>query len=185
MSRPDALRLSGALAQCDIALVLRDPVAAARSAQAARHASGLARGRGRGRGAARAGRDPAGRSPGADAVRKATQALVRAALIDAEAALLLSSATRARLAGLIAAADIDPAEANLLIAAEASPGLDVAAALAEVDGLAGRGPRAGGGARAAQPRACAATPRTTTTRATRSWTRCSSAAAACRSPSRR
>ena len=49
----------------------------------------------------------------------------------------MSVATRARLAELVAAEDMDLAEANLLIAAEASPRLDAAAALAEVDALAG------------------------------------------------
>ena len=48
----------------------------------------------------------------------------------------MSAATRARLAELIADEDMDLAEANLLIAAEASPDLDAAAALAEIDGLA-------------------------------------------------
>ena len=50
----------------------------------------------------------------------------------------MSAATRERLADLIAAEPFDPAEANLLVSAEASPGLDVAAALARVDALAGR-----------------------------------------------
>jgi regulator of sirC expression with transglutaminase-like and TPR domain len=49
----------------------------------------------------------------------------------------VSAATRARLAELVAAEDMDLAEANLLIAAEASPRLDAAAVLAEVDALAG------------------------------------------------
>ena len=48
----------------------------------------------------------------------------------------MSAATRARLAELVAAGDMDLAEANLLIAAEASPRLDAAAVLAEVDALA-------------------------------------------------
>ena len=89
MSRPDALRLSAALAQCDIALVLRDPVAPALLSQAARHAQGLGPGP-LVAAAARLARacDPAGRSPGEMACRKVVQALVRAAAIDAEAALL-------------------------------------------------------------------------------------------------
>jgi regulator of sirC expression with transglutaminase-like and TPR domain len=48
----------------------------------------------------------------------------------------VSATTRARLAELLAADDMDLAEANLLIAAEASPGLDAAGALAEVATLA-------------------------------------------------
>jgi hypothetical protein len=89
MSRPDALRLSTALAQCDIALVLRDPVATALLSQAARHAQGLGPGP-LVAAAARLARacDPAGRSPREMACRKVVQALVRAAAIDAEAALL-------------------------------------------------------------------------------------------------
>ena len=89
MSRPDALRLSAALAQCDIALVLRDPVAPALLSQAARHADGLGPGP-LVAAAARLARacDPAGRSPQAMACRKVVQALVRTAAIDAEAALL-------------------------------------------------------------------------------------------------
>ena len=85
----------------------------------------------------------------------------------------MSAGTRARLAELIADEDMDLAEANLLIAAEASPGLDAAAALAEIDGAGGRRPRRGRGARAARAAASGATARTTTTPATRSSTRCS------------
>ena len=48
----------------------------------------------------------------------------------------MSAATRARLAELIADEAMDLAEANLLIAAEASPAWIAAAALAEIDGLA-------------------------------------------------
>lgn len=50
----------------------------------------------------------------------------------------MSAATRARLAALVADEPLDLAEANLLISAEASPGLDVAAWLARVDRLAER-----------------------------------------------
>jgi hypothetical protein len=89
MSRPDALRLSAALAQCDIALVLRDPVAPALLSQAARHAHGLDPGPLVAAAACLARAcDPAGPSPQEMACRKVVQALVRAAAIDAEAALL-------------------------------------------------------------------------------------------------
>ena len=50
----------------------------------------------------------------------------------------MSSATRARLAAMLADEPFDLAEANLLISAEASAGLDVGAALARVDRLAER-----------------------------------------------
>ena len=88
-TRPDAVRLCAALAQCDIALVLRDPVAPALLSQAARHADGLGPGP-LVAAAARLARacDPAGGSPEEMACRKVVQALVRAAAIDAEAALL-------------------------------------------------------------------------------------------------
>jgi regulator of sirC expression with transglutaminase-like and TPR domain len=48
----------------------------------------------------------------------------------------VSEATRARLARMLADEVIDLAEANLLIAAEAAPSLDMALALAHVEGLA-------------------------------------------------
>lgn len=48
----------------------------------------------------------------------------------------MSAATRARLGRMLAAEAIDLAEANLLIAAEGSPGLDADSALAHVEGLA-------------------------------------------------
>jgi regulator of sirC expression with transglutaminase-like and TPR domain len=48
----------------------------------------------------------------------------------------VSDATRARLAEIVEDADPDLAEANLLIAAEGSPGLDMEAALGHVEGLA-------------------------------------------------
>jgi hypothetical protein len=89
LTRPDAVRLSAALAQCEIALVRRDPVAPALLSQAARHADGLGPGP-LVAAAARLARacDPAGQSPREMACRKVVQALVRAAAIDAEAALL-------------------------------------------------------------------------------------------------
>lgn len=85
----DLVRLTASLAQCEMALVRRDAVAAALLAQAARHAEGLPQGPAVAA-AARLARanDPAGPSDEGDAVRKATQALVRAALIEAEAGLL-------------------------------------------------------------------------------------------------
>ena len=89
LPRSEAVRLSAALAQCDIALVSRDPVAPALLSQAARHAEGLGPGP-LVAAAARLARacDPAGRSREEMACRKVVQALVRAAAIDAEAALL-------------------------------------------------------------------------------------------------
>lgn len=48
----------------------------------------------------------------------------------------MSATSRARLAALLDEERPDPAEANLLLAVEAEPGLDVAAALTEVDALA-------------------------------------------------
>ena len=85
----DLVRLTASLAQCEMALVRRDAVAAALLAQAARHAEGLPQGPAVAA-AARLARatDPTGRSDEGDAVRKATQALVRSALIEAEAGLL-------------------------------------------------------------------------------------------------
>jgi regulator of sirC expression with transglutaminase-like and TPR domain len=50
----------------------------------------------------------------------------------------VSDATRARLARMLDEERMDLAEANLLISAEASPDVDVAAALERVDGLAAR-----------------------------------------------
>jgi hypothetical protein len=85
----DLVRLVGSLAQCEMALVRRDPVAPALLAQAARHAEGLPQGPAVAA-AARLARaaDPAGGSPEQAAARKVAQALVRAAVIDAEAGLL-------------------------------------------------------------------------------------------------
>lgn len=88
-ARADAVRLSAALAQCEIALVRRDPVAPALISQASRHAEELAGGP-LVAAAARLARasDPAGTSQGQLACRKVVQALVRAAVIETEAALL-------------------------------------------------------------------------------------------------
>ena len=85
----DLVRLATSLAQCEMALVRRDSVAAALLAQAARHAEGLPSGPAAAAGAelARAS-DPAGDSAEAVAARKVIQALVRSALIEAEAGLL-------------------------------------------------------------------------------------------------
>ena len=73
----DLVRLAASLAQCEMALVRHDPVAAALLAQAARHAAGLARAS-----------DLSGDGPEAAAARKVVQALVRASLIETEAGLL-------------------------------------------------------------------------------------------------
>lgn len=83
--RGDLVRLTASLAQCEMALVLRDPVAAALLAQAARHARGLEHGDALAAAAelARAGEPDRDR-----AARKVVQALVRSALIDAEAELM-------------------------------------------------------------------------------------------------
>jgi hypothetical protein len=85
----DALRLAGALAQCEIALVRRDAVAPALLAQAARHAEGLEPGP-LVAAAARLARavDLAGPAPGQRAARKVVQALCRVAAAWAEGAVL-------------------------------------------------------------------------------------------------
>ena len=85
----EAVRLTASLAECEMALVRRDPVAPALLAQAARHADGLSPGP-LTAAAARLARavDPAARTPEASATRKVVQALVRAAAMEAEAALL-------------------------------------------------------------------------------------------------
>lgn len=90
MTRADAVRLSAALAQCEIALVRRDAVAPALLAQAARHAEGLAPGPWVAEAARLARAAPVSEPPGAaDAARrKAVQALCRAAVIVVDAALL-------------------------------------------------------------------------------------------------
>jgi hypothetical protein len=89
----DGLRLVAALAQCEIALVRRDPTAPALLAQAARHAEGLP-GWEEAEAAARLARsvDPAGAAPAERACRKVVQALCRCALQRAQAALLSACA---------------------------------------------------------------------------------------------
>ncbi|MEQ8834408.1 MAG: hypothetical protein RIB67_08165 [Miltoncostaeaceae bacterium] len=85
----DEVRLLAALAQCEMALVRRDPVAAALLAQAARHAEGLPAGElvatasALVRAAGVHGDEPAER-----AARKVAQALCRTALQTSEAALV-------------------------------------------------------------------------------------------------
>ncbi|MGD9697231.1 MAG: hypothetical protein AB7V42_16410 [Thermoleophilia bacterium] len=90
--RGDAVRLSAVLAQCEMSLVRRDPVAAVLLAQAARHAAGLGPGA-LVAAAARLARavDTTGRAPDQRAARKVVQALVRAAVIQVDAALLESA----------------------------------------------------------------------------------------------
>ena len=87
--RGDLVRLAASLAPCAMALVRRDPVAAALVAPAARHAEGLEPGPALAEAAllARAA-DLSGGSGAQAAARKVVQALVRSALIDAEAGLL-------------------------------------------------------------------------------------------------
>lgn len=89
MTRAEAVRLVGALAQCEIALARRDPVAGPLLAQAARAADGLPAGP-LVAAAARLARlaDPADRTPPAAAGRKAVQALCRAAAQAVQADLL-------------------------------------------------------------------------------------------------
>lgn len=89
MTAAEGVRLCAALAQCEIALVRRDRVAPALLAQAARHADGLPPGpllveaaRLARVGGARPG------TPEAEALRKAVQALCRAAVIAVDASLL-------------------------------------------------------------------------------------------------
>lgn len=93
LSAPDAVRLCAALAQCEIALVRRDPVAPALLSQAARHARGLGPAALMGAAAALARTlDPAGDEPAQRAARKVVQALCRAAVHEAEASLLAREA---------------------------------------------------------------------------------------------
>jgi hypothetical protein len=89
MAPADALRLTAALAQCEMALVRRDSVASALVSQAARHAEGLPPGP-LVAAAARLARtaDPAAGAPEREAARKVVQALCRAAALEAGAALL-------------------------------------------------------------------------------------------------
>ncbi len=89
LSPADGVRLCASLAQCEIALVRRDPVAPALLAQAARHSDGLACGALVAAAAALArSLDPAGDDPAQRAGRKVVQALCRAAVQQAEASLL-------------------------------------------------------------------------------------------------
>ncbi len=89
MTTAEAVRLSAALAQCEIALVRRDSVAAPLLAQAARHADGLPTGELLAAAAALARLlDPMGERPDQDAARKVVQALCRAAVLEVDAALL-------------------------------------------------------------------------------------------------
>lgn len=89
MSAADAVRVVAALAQCEIALVRRDPVAAALLAQAARHAEGRPEGPLVAAAAALArAADVTAAGGDARAARKAVQALCRAALQAAQAELL-------------------------------------------------------------------------------------------------
>jgi hypothetical protein len=89
MSPAEALRVAGWVAQCEIALVRRDPVAGALLAQAARAADGLPPGPALAA-AARLARttDLADRAPGPAACRKVAQALCRVAAQRSGAALL-------------------------------------------------------------------------------------------------
>lgn len=92
MTVPDAVRLCAALAQCEIALVRRDRVAAALLAQAARHADGLGPGALLGAAAAMARTlDPSSADASQAAGRKVVQALCRAAVCEAEASVLRSA----------------------------------------------------------------------------------------------
>ncbi len=91
MNRADAVRLCAALAQCEIALVRRDPVAPALLTQAARHAEGLAPGPFVAEAARLARVAPPGddaSAPERAALRKAVQALCRAAVTTVDAELL-------------------------------------------------------------------------------------------------
>ncbi len=95
LTGPEAVRLCAALAQCEIALVRRDPVAPALISQAARHAHGLAPGPLLDA-AARLARmiDHDGGGPDRGAGHKVVQALCRAAACEVEAHLLASTGTR-------------------------------------------------------------------------------------------
>jgi hypothetical protein len=85
----DLARLHAALAQCEMALVRRDPVAAALLAQAARHAEGMSCGD-LVAAAARLVRTVGieGAEPPERAARKGAQSLCRSALQTTEAALI-------------------------------------------------------------------------------------------------
>jgi hypothetical protein len=88
VTQAEAVRLGAALAQCEMALVRRDPVAGPLLAQAARHAEGLPPGPlvAAAAGLVRAAAPPG--TPEGDAARKAAQALCRAAVVAVDAALL-------------------------------------------------------------------------------------------------
>jgi len=89
MTTDEAVRLIACLAQCELALVRNDPVAAPLLAQAARHADGLPTGELVAAAAALARLlDPTGEGPDQDAARKVVQALCRAAVLEVDAALL-------------------------------------------------------------------------------------------------
>ena len=89
MNTTQAVRLSAALAQCELAVVRRDTVAPALLAQAARHAAGLPPGEFVAAAAALARLlDPAGGGPDQEAARKVVQALCRAAVLEVDAVLL-------------------------------------------------------------------------------------------------
>ena len=92
-------------------------------------------------------------------------------------------ASRRRLAELLAAAGPDLAEANLLIAERGLPGLDLAAALAAVDALAGEARSGAEGVSRPARAGFRGDVDDYDARATPSSTRCSSAGAACRSRS--
>lgn len=95
MTRAEAVRLVAALAQCEIAMVRRDPVAGPLLAQAARAAEGLPPGP-MVAAAARIVRLVGDDAPAeaAAAARKLAQALCRAAVQEAQAAALKEDAVR-------------------------------------------------------------------------------------------
>lgn len=97
---PDLVRLHAALAQCEMALVRRDAVAASLLAQTARHAEGMSGGE-MVAAAAQVARTVAldGTGPGERAARKVAQALCRSALQTTEAALLGAASGTVRSGG--------------------------------------------------------------------------------------
>jgi hypothetical protein len=89
MTRADAVRLVGAVAQCEMALVRRDGAAGPLLAQAARAASGLPGGEYLAVATRLVrGLDLSSDDQDAQATRKVAQALCRAAAIEAQAAAL-------------------------------------------------------------------------------------------------
>jgi hypothetical protein len=84
----EAVRLGAALAQCEMALVRRDPVAVPLLAQAARHADGLPPGPLVAEAARLVRAGPPDATPEGAAARKVAQALCRAAVVAVDAALL-------------------------------------------------------------------------------------------------